>query len=281
MNTMSRILRYTLVCILMAALRPATADEPGQRIYSTPISPASDIFNLRVGFVSGYLYAFHTGTIPSHADGIECPTFTNGSDNGFYVGGATELFLGSPVNTETTISLRSMYESLPAVFSTTPDKLASRSTGIDQDIIESSAVQTNTIRLSSISFEALFNLYTFDGAVGLSLGPTFNVYTGSEAVQRITLLTENARFENPLNYETEDYGSTLVLDRGTIEDLQVFSPGFKFNISANVNIGRVTFHPHAGFQYRFNSVARDHDWHVSALNIGLAISQVHSFGREL
>lgn len=282
---MSTLTRMSLTVFLLISccseLLAGSSRSLSDRFTSTPIRPHSDLVNIRFSLLSGYLQAIHSGTIPSHAQGIDCPMFNNGSDQGFYIGGSLQWLFGSPVDASSGMSLRFLYESLPAVFSVPADTYPSRvSTSTSNGIVETSAIQTNSIDLASVGTELLVHFYALDGHVTLSVGPTAHMYVHTNMVQRLSLLDVNARFSNTEGYETEDFSRTLVLSRSEIESLNVFTAGLKGNISANIELNRIALHPHVGYQIRFASVSSEIDWHVSAIHIGLSISQVHSFGRD-
>ncbi len=169
---------------------------------------------LYFGITIGYNRSMHTVELPSIHDDL-CPTFPEGSDNGFYVGINYEHLFGELDNSKYSLIVRALYSTYPSVTNVSGNEYPSRFTsyqngelGNDEYVISSTEHNLN-VDYAVASIELCFKVKPIQGfPLGITVGPTVDYALSADWNQSFDLLKPtNAQFKhrdkdgNPLTFD--------------------------------------------------------------------------------
>jgi hypothetical protein len=177
---------------------------------------------LYFGITVGYNRAMHTVELPSIADNL-CPTFPEGSDNGFYVGINYEHIFGNKANSKHGLIVRALYSTYPSVTNVGGAEYPSRfpkyvNGELQEDNYVTSSTEHNIeIDYAVASIELCYKLKPINGFnLGITVGPTIDYALVADWNQSFDLIKPvDAQFKhqdengNPLRFDPtpEDKGN--------------------------------------------------------------------------
>lgn len=279
---------YLLTLAILLSL--FSVDSFAQDQLEDPLNPYQETRPIFIGPVFGYNRSMHSVSLKTFADAgnaniAPCPTFENGTSNGFYVGFTYEHLLGDYKNSNSSIIVRLMYQTMPSYLEKGGDEYPSLLTYVDaqgnvskEEVVMSSTLWTAEVTYDMVTAEAVYKINPFEGNnLGFTIGPTFDFALTKKFDQRMKLITpKNAQFTRPddwqdrgLTYENND--RTIVFYSGDIPNSSSFRFGLKAGIQYEILFGR--FYVVPGIQYNFGitNLSSDQSWRVSPLQAGFDI----------
>lgn len=256
----------------------------------TPLGPGRGSAAIYLGPVAGFNRAIHSANIASFADDPLCPYFTNGSSNGFFVGGFYEQIIGG-VTSKHSVVARVIYSSLPASFSQDNDALPS----LVEDgkggytTVISKTKHFIEVKYSLISIEAMYKFNVTSGIV-LTAGPTFDLALQKHLTQTFKLIEPNyVRFKRvdsvvvgglrPVRYEDND--RTIVVFDGDVarpseQNKNVSANNFRFAFKLGLQYeiitgSKIDIIPGIFYTIGLTNINSVETWKVSALQAGVDI----------
>ncbi|MCX7879097.1 MAG: hypothetical protein N2517_00340 [Ignavibacteria bacterium] len=256
----------------------------------TPLGPGRGTAAIYLGPVAGFNRAVHSANLASFADDPLCPFFTNGSSNGFYVGGFYEQILGGVVSKHSLVG-RIIFNTMPAVFEKEGDTYPSL---VDDGrggftTVLSSTRHTLNVTYSMLTVEAM---YKFNIAYGLVVtgGPTFDFVLQSNLLQKMEIVEPaNVKFKmvprdqwkekGIVRYENND--RTIVAwdgapARPTSRNPDVKSTAFRFSLKFGIQYEIITgtkidIIPGIFYNLGVTNVNNVESWKVSSIQAGVDI----------
>lgn len=255
----------------------------------TPLGPGRGSAAIYLGPVAGFNRAIHSAKIASFADDPLCPYFTNGSSNGFFIGGFYEQVLGG-VTSKHSIVARIVYSTLPSSFSQENDALPS----LVEDgkggftTVISTTKHFIDVKYSLLSVEAMYKFNVASGIV-LTGGPTFDIALQKSLTQTFKLIEPNyVRFKRveptsgglqPVRYEDND--RTIVVFDGDVarpsesnRDVKANPIRFAFKLGLQYEIitgTKIDIIPGAFYTIGLTNINSVETWKVSALQVGVDV----------
>jgi len=270
---------FTLGCFTQSAF--------GQ--LDNPLAPAQEGKPFYIGPVFGYNRVMHNTNkpaIPLALDEVPCPSFENGSANGFFAGVSVEFMLGEAANSKSSIIGRLLYNTFPSYFEQQGDDLP---TTVNIAQSDGSVVPTETITfinyLNDITYStaSLDILYKFNfinsGKVGIGIvaGSTFDFTMQATEINRLKLVSpDNALLiQNPALVQERGWsypdGKTLQFNDGDITNAAGFRMGFKIGFQVEFSFQKLIVVPNIMYNLAITELSPDYDWRVNALQIGVYI----------
>ncbi len=272
--------RFLLLAVSIAVISSITLFSQ-----STPINPTMEPSPIFMGPVFGYNKSLHSVELKTFAKQPACPTFVDGSDNGFYAGLSFEYMLGEVENSNSSIIARLLYNSFPAYLEQNDRDYPTRIAYIDGndtvDIIQNTSVlHTNEVKYNVVTFEAMYKFNPIAGSgLGITVGPTFDFALAKTQEQRMNLVKPlNAQFKKPSptspdydpTYRYEKNDRSIVISEGDIPNSSAFRLGLKFGLQYEILMGRggMFLVPAVYYNFGVTNLASDFNWRVNALQIG-------------
>lgn len=272
--------RFILLCLGIFALSFFKSN--AQMDLADPLMPVEKKPNLYVGPVLGYNKSMHTVELKTFAQDPLCPTFVDGSSNGFFGGLSFEYLLGEAENSNSSIIARLLYNNLPASMEQNDLDLPTRVISISgRDTVESieytSIVHKNEVKYDLVTFEVMYKFNPIQGnGLGLTVGPTFDFALVKTQKQTMNLIRPlNAQFSRDPNAEAKGYkytsnDRTIVIQDGDIPNSSAFRLGLKFGVQYEVLMkGGMYIVPAVFYNFGVTNLNSDFDWRVNALQIGV------------
>jgi hypothetical protein len=255
-----------------------------------PLEMVQEKEPILIGPVFGYNRSMHTADIPSFAGDALCPTFSDGSNNGFYGGLSIEYLFGKQGASTQSLIFRGTYSTLPAYFEeggdTYPSEVIERDPVtneiVNRYLIESSTLHSNEITYDLFEVDVLYKL-NFIGnkqPLGLLVGPTFGFGLTKNWNQQYKLIEPlNVQFEeefidnngdgvNDISYSADR--RTIYLEDGEIENSSSFRFGLKVGLQYEIQIGNGwMLVPVVMYNLGVTNLSTDLDWRVNALQMGI------------
>lgn len=236
-----------------------------------------------VGPVLGYNRTYHSVDLATYNSTVPCPVFTNGDNNGFFVGGSMEYLLGVK-DSKSSIIGRVLYNTFPASFS---KESGEASTGgfpsLDQNgnPVYSDVLHTNEVSFSTITIEAMYK-FNFMGNLGVVVGPSIDVVSLTKTQEQKMSLIKPANASFKVNTEDKTIRYTdfvsgnnnprgIILKEGTID-----GSGIRFGLKAGIQYEIITnskmyIVPSLSYNLGLTSISSDQTWRVSAIQLGVDI----------
>lgn len=256
----------------------------------TPLGPGKGSAAIYLGPVGGFNRAIHSANLASFADDPLCPFFTNGSSNGFFIGGFYEQILGGITSKHSVVG-RVLFSTMPASFTKEGDTYPSL---VDDGkggytTVLSSTRHTLDVSYSLLTVEAM---YKFNIAYGLVLtaGPTFDIVLKSHLLQKMELVEPaNVKFKKVpddvmrekhiVRYENNDRTIVTWDDvpaRPTTQNQDVKSNSIRFALKFGVQYEIITgtkidIIPGIFYNLGVTNVNNVESWKVSSIQAGVDI----------
>lgn len=255
-----------------------------------PLRPFQEERPIFIGPVAGYNRVFHSVSLKSFADAgneniAPCPTFENGQDNGFFIGFTYEHILGDFKNSNSSIIVRAMYQTMPSYLEIIGDRYPSLVSIVDnngnvikQDMIYSSTIHTLEVDYSMVTLEAVYKINPFDGTtLGFTIGPTFDYALSAKFNQQFKLKEPlNARFRRADNWEQlgiryENNDRTIVVNDGDIPNSSKLRFALKAGVQYEILMGRMYVVPSINYNFGITNLESNQSWRVSDLQAGIDV----------
>jgi hypothetical protein len=302
--------RYLLLILSFVFL--ATSFGVAQEI-STALDLSRKSEPLYFGVTFGYSRAMHTYDFSTMNDAkeLQCGGFSEGDDNGFYFGINYEHIFGSKVNSQHSIIIRALYSTLPSVSNYSGNEYPSflYSDNTPPEILHSTTEHNMEIDYQLASFELCYKIKPIRGFnLGITVGPTVDYALTIDNSETFDLVNpDNVRFVtsdedgNPLQFTPKDgtpydilhandpnrvegrvYWSedrrTLVMQEGEPADAETIRVGLKVGVQYEINLANsFILVPAVYYNIGLNSLSKDMDWRVNALQMGFDIRYPISF----
>lgn len=254
---------------------------------STVLDPVEGTPKMYMGPVLGFNKSMHTVELKTFAQDPLCPTFIDGSNNGFFAGWSFEYLLGDAENANSSIITRLLYNNLPASMEQPDLDMPTRvveinGTDTNEVIQNTSILHTNEVKYDIITFEVMYKINPFQGkgmeGLGLTAGVTFDFAMKKTQEQRMDLLRPlNAQFKRDEDaiankgYKYEKNDRSIVIIDGDIPNSSAFRLGVKAGIQYEILLGSGGMWIAPGIFYNFGitNLNSDFNWRVNALQIGV------------
>lgn len=240
-----------------------------------------------LGVTFGYNRVMHAVTLPSFDEqGDLCPKFQNGSSNGFWAGLTYEQFFGDLSNSNQSLIFRALYSTYPSYLEVGGEQYPTQvryyndqGELIDQKIVYSSTMNTQTIKYDVVSLEVSYKIKPIEGLnLGITVTPTFDYALTKTFDQRFELIEpQNAQFKVDPAYIAKGYqytnnDRTIIIASGNIPNSTAFRLGLKAGIQYEINIpGGFYIVPALYYNFGVTNLTSNNDWRVNALQIGIDI----------
>jgi hypothetical protein len=280
--------KHLLLFLLLVSL--GFIDTKAQSDLENPLAPFQETRPIFIGPVFGYNRSLHSVSLKTFADAgnenvAPCPTFENGQDNGFFVGFTYEHILGDYKNSNSSIIVRAMYQTMPSYLEVGGDTYPSlvsivdaNGNVIEQKIINSSTLHILSVDYSMATFEAVYKINPFEGMnLGFTIGPTFDYALSKTFTQKFRLMEPlNARFRRADNWEQlgiryENNDRTIVVNDGDIPNASGLRVAVKAGIQYEILMGRFYIVPGINYNFGITELSSDQSWRVSAIQAGFDI----------
>jgi hypothetical protein len=280
--------KHLLLFLLLVSL--GFIDTKAQSDLENPLAPFQETRPIFIGPVFGYNRSLHSVSLKTFADAgnenvAPCPTFENGQDNGFFVGFTYEHILGDYKNSNSSIIVRAMYQTMPSYLEVGGDTYPSLVSIVDangnviqQKIINSSTLHILSVDYSMATFEAVYKINPFEGMnLGFTIGPTFDYALSKTFTQEFRLMEPlNARFRRADNWEQlgiryENNDRTIVVNDGDIPNASGLRVAVKAGIQYEILMGRFYIVPGINYNFGITELSSDQSWRVSAVQAGFDI----------
>jgi hypothetical protein len=268
--------------LLLISITGSFAQDPNSAIDLDYVS--DPVF---LGITVGYNRVMHSVTLPSFDEqGTLCPKFENGSDNGFWAGITYEHFFGDLSNSNMSLIFRALYSSYPSYLEVGGEEYPTQvryyndlGELVDQKIVYSSTMNTQTIKYDVVSLEVSYKIKPIDGInLGITVTPTFDYALTKTYDQRFELIEpQNAQFKVDPEFVAKGYkytnnDRTIIINSGDIPNSSAFRVGLKAGIQYEINIpGGFYIVPALYYNFGITNLTSNNDWRVSALQIGIDI----------
>lgn len=249
-----------------------------------PLEPEQVSKPYYIGPVFGYNGVSHAGDreVIETTGSVPCPSFEDGSENGFYAGVAFEYLLGGAKNSTSSIIAKVLYSTMPAFVEKEGQELpANLSSAVDQGNTTPTQTLinfTNEISYSVLSVEALYKLNVAGTAFGVVAGVALDfTLEASETAQMELVSPENGRFipsdDIPDGWGYPDPKTLRFGPEGgqDIEGAAGFRAGIKAGLQYEFNFTGFLIVPHIFYNYGLTDLVGDDNWSVSVFQIGTDI----------
>lgn len=280
--------KYLLLIAVLISF--CLGDVKAQGDLEDPLKPFQEERPIFIGPVFGYNRSMHSVSLKSFADAgnenvAPCPTFENGQDNGFFFGFTYEHILGDFKNSNSSIIIRAMYQTMPSYLEVIGDRYPSlvsivdaQGNVIEQKLEYSSTLHTVEVVYSMVTLEAAYKINPFEGTnLGFTIGPTFD-YALTKNFNQLFKLKEplNARFRRADNWEQlgiryENNDRTIVVNDGEIPDASGLRFALKIGVQYEILMGRMYFVPGLNYNFGITNLESNQSWRVSALQAAMDI----------
>jgi hypothetical protein len=251
----------------------------------TPLGPGKGSAAIYLGPVAGFNRAIHSANLASFATDPLCPFFTNGSSNGFFIGGFYEQVLGGITSKHSLVG-RILYSTMPASFTKEGDAYPSL-------VDDGKGGVTTVISATRHSLEVTYSLltieamYKFNIAYGLVVtgGPSFDIVLSNHLLQKMELIEPaNVKFKRTndprvLRYDNNDrtiitWDGPVARPTETNRDVKETPVRFslKFGVQYEIITGtKIDIIPGIFYNLGVTNVNNVESWKVSAIQAGVDI----------
>ncbi|MCS6999424.1 MAG: hypothetical protein RML15_00440 [Bacteroidota bacterium] len=237
---------------------------------ANPLEPAKAPSRIFVGPVVGYNRVMQTGGFQYYANPENaplCPTLEDGSANGFFVGVNTEIILGNPKDSRSSLIFRLLYNRMPSSFQQINDQLPSRViSGNETRTILTTTEFTADVTYTTIDFEAMYRFGLGTTGFGIQAGPVVS-YAIEKKVEQLLKLVDppNAQFVPDPNYTYRDFNRTVVIFSNEIPESNALRIGLKAGIQYEIFLRRMTIVPSLNYNFGITNLTRNESWRVSTI----------------
>ena len=256
---------------------------------TNPIESDRELGVFYAGPLGGFNKALHTVDLASFAEDPLCPFFSNGDDNGFYLGLGAE-FPFKQTNNQHSISVKLIYNSMPSFFKVEEDKTyPSFLVGLDgkplPETVNTSTRNTLQVKYNLITLEAIYSFQPEPSVpVRIAIGPTFDFAMTKTFTQNLELLSDNPDVSFIPKQEYIDKGykyinnnRTIVVKDGDVPDSSPLRIGIKLGVEFPFNMNKILIIPSAFYNFGVTKLTSSEDWRVNAFQIGVDIRLLYCF----
>ncbi len=268
---MRRVATAVVAVFLAATGSMVAQQELGAR--SNPLVPEKSAPRIYVGPVVGYNRTLHSSGFQSVAGDVLCPTFEQGTANGYYFGGSFEYLLGKPRDSKSSIIARLLYNYLPGGYTEEGDQLPSRDTTTGE-VVYSTVNHTADIKYSVLDLEIMYKLNLFNSNFGITVGPTIGYVLSAERVQAMNLVEPlNAQFDPSFCPECEyqNDGRTVITARDDIPGHSAIRIAIKAGLQYEIPVGKVLLVPSMYYNFGVTKVSEADNLRINAFQAGIDI----------
>ncbi|MCX7930496.1 MAG: outer membrane beta-barrel protein [Chlorobi bacterium] len=238
---------------------------------ANPLEPAKAPSRIFIGPVVGFNRVSQTGGFQYYANPTDaplCPVLEDGNANGFFVGINTEIILGNPKDSRSSLIFRLLYNRMPSSFEQLNDRLPTRivdANGNSQTIITTTSFTAN-VTYTTIDFEGMYRFGLGTTGFGIQAGPVIS-YAIERNVEQLFKLIEpdNAQFVQNTNYQYRDNFRTAVIFDGQIPESNALRIGLKAGIQYEIFLRRMTIVPSLNYNFGITNLTRNESWRVNTI----------------
>lgn len=270
-----QILSFLVVVIIATSYSGLKAQD------ISPLTPVYERPPIFIGPVFGFNRSMHTVELQTFADDLQCPTFQNGNQNGFFLGLSYEYHIGEAQTSTSSIIARVLYNTMPASITEVGDNVPHivYETDGNGNVISETTVNTSTehnqeIDYQMITGEVMYKINPIPGIpLGFTAGPTFDFTLTSTWTQEYRLVEpNNVAFLPEEGVEYKDNNRTAVIKDGDIDDANGFRVGIKAGVQYEILMpGNFYIVPAAFYNFGLTDLSTAQDWRVSAFQIGVDV----------
>lgn len=237
---------------------------------ANPLEPAKAPIRIFVGPVVGYNRVMQTGGFQYYRnpqDAPLCPTLEDGMANGFFVGINTEVILGNPKDSRSSLIFRVLYNQMPSTFEQFNDRLPSRVLrGTDTITVFTSTMFDAQVKYTTIDFEAMYRIGLGVTGFGIQAGPVIS-YAIQRTITQHFKLTDppNAQFVPEPNYTYTDFNRTAIIYDGDIPESNALRIGLKAGIQYEILLRRLTIVPSLNYNFGLTNLTQSESWRVNTV----------------
>lgn len=244
---------------------------------ANPLEPAKAPSRIFIGPVIGFNRVMQTGGFQYYASPDQaplCPILEDGSANGFFAGINTEIILGNPKDSRSSLIFRLLYNRMPSSFEQLNDRLPTRiidANGNSQTIITTTTFTAN-VTYTTIDFEAMYRFGIGTTGFGIQAGPVVSYAIEKKVEQLFKLLEpDNAQFVPAPGYEYRDNLRTAVIYSGDIPSSNALRIGLKAGIQYEIFLRRMTIVPSLNYNFGITNLTQNESWRVNTVQAQLDV----------
>ncbi len=265
----------TLAVVVMLSV--SVASLWAQDDLANPLEPAKAPSRIFVGPVVGFNRVMQTGGFQYYASPDQaplCPILEDGNANGFFVGINTEIILGNPKDSRSSLIFRLLYNRMPSSFEQINDRLPTRiidANGNSQTIITTTTFTAN-VTYTTVDFEAMYRFGIGTTGFGIQAGPVLSYALEKQVEQLFKLLEpDNAQFVPAPGYEYRDNLRTAVIYSGDIPSSNALRIGLKAGIQYEIFLRRMTIVPSLNYNFGITNLTQNESWRVNTVQAQLDV----------
>lgn len=270
--------KYLLTTLLYVMLVAGFSTVVAQTDKDNPLTPFYEAPPTYIGPVIGYNRSMHTVDLKSFQESL-CPTFSDGQDNGFYIGFSYESHFGDHATSTQSLIFRVLYNTMPSYLETSEAPILSLVTTPNGDApIESQVTNKMDVTYSMITGEVMYKLnFSQSAPIGFTIGPTFDFAMTKTYVQTYELLyPDNAQFKRQADWEKSgmvysDNDRKITVKDGDIDGSSGFRFGIKAGLQYEITQPGFVIVPAVYYNFAVTNLSSKQNWRVNALQMGVDI----------
>ncbi len=253
---------------------------------SDPLNPGKKPPRIYVGPVAGFNRSLHSGGLQSQSLPAPCPEFDSGTENGFYAGMTAEYLLGDPVNSNSSIIARLMYDYQPAYFSVAGDQYPSNFEINGQSQVKDTKTEHITeVKYALLNFEVMYRWNIPGTYFGFSAGPQigfpisssmrqdFRLVNNPESPARFTQTPEELAKSKDLKTDfvpvySDGSQTNIIVYDGAVLNQNGMRAAIKAGVQYEILLKRFILVPAVYYNFGLTKMTTTDNWSVSALQIG-------------
>ena len=270
-----RVLYVLLLVLSLGAVSVFAQEE------SDPLTPAKAPPRIYMGPIVGYNKVMNSGGFASFSNDINCPTFADGSGNGFFAGWTFEYLLGDPKNSKSSLIARILYDNMPSSFTEKGDHLPSLvrdgSTGRDT-VIFTTTQHVAEIKYATIDLDLVYRFNLGNTPLGIDVGLSPGFAMTQNLVQKFQLIDPaNARLVpppdsvNPKPIRYEESQRTAIIRDEALKNGNKLRIAIKAGVQYEIILRKMTLIPSINYNFGILNMTSDDSWRVNAIQAGVEL----------
>ncbi len=277
------LLRYALIAVIFSQSLVCLLSQD-----DNPIDPVQNKKPFYVGPVIGYNKVMHSVTLGTPNPGATlCPSFNNGSSNGFFAGVSAEFLLGGVKDSKSSIIVRLLYNTFPAKMEQQSIEKSLPSVDDKGNQVKTDVLYTNKIGYNTLDLDLAYK-FNFMDHLGVVAGPSIGYVMTATQDMRMNLIADPSisfkqetdpnvlkdlgiRYTDFINTQNNTGARTIVMREGNIPNKQslriAMKVGLQYEIITKSNMYVV---PSIAYNFGITNL-NDQSWRVSAIQIGVDI----------
>ncbi len=270
-----RVLYVLLLVFSLGAVSVFAQEE------SDPLTPAKAPPRIYMGPIVGYNKVMNSGGFASFSNDINCPTFADGSGNGFFGGWTFEYLLGDPKNSKSSLIARILYNSMPSSFTEKGDHLPSlvHDAGTGRDtVIFTTTQHVAEVKYAVIDLDLVYRFNLGNTPLGIDVGLTPGFAMTQNLVQKFELIDPaNARLVpppdsvNPKPIRYEDSQRTAIIRDEALKNGNKLRIAIKAGVQYEIILRKMTLIPSINYNFGILNMTSDDSWRVNAIQAGVEL----------